>query len=442
MVVRGPSPQIDDMFSAIPLGADQYLGFMGNRTSYAIDGNAWWNMSSAATPIMTKGPPDSFYSCGQWLTHTERSPTGSSQLLGFVHAETFCNYKIGQTRKSMALAISETLGMTWAPPVQFITSPDPIKPRAVTGEGDCTAVTGGDAYIYAYCRRDTDYQTIVARAPVDGAAQPKNWFKYYQGAWSQPAMAGRSTGLGGIGTGAAHWLNPDSIILTAASKGGIYASFATDKLTFSFLPEVLLFDDGNSWKSPTTTDIVGYAVLLDQSTGQNTLGASGSYFLSHMYVPNGGNFGNRYLVFRPVTMWQSQAEVSPNVGVAFSLWQNTTQNILRTTSAPVVGPDSWTFVGSLGYVMTKPSATVNVKLEECYSPANNGDYLVAIDSGTGCPGGYQWQRTVGWIKSNADDNSVALYGCYSNSGSYHFVSADPNCQDYGAGTLLGYGMAA
>jgi len=46
-------------------------------------------------------------------------------------------------------------------PVVMVTGAAPV-----WQEGDCTAVNAQDGYYYAYCHRNRDAATIVARAPV------------------------------------------------------------------------------------------------------------------------------------------------------------------------------------------------------------------------------------------------------------------------------------
>src|SRR5690606_27799756 len=157
-----------------------------------------------------------------------------------VHQESICNYGPGgQTHKSMAIATSVDDGLTWTDLGTVITGTDSPRPGSTTGEGDCTMVDGRDGYLYAYCLRNSDWQTIVARAP---ASDPTDWRKYYEGGWSQPGLGGEATAIGFIGPGAGY-LHDRGWVATVTTDPwfeGLRLSLSKDKVTFVDLDEPLL----------------------------------------------------------------------------------------------------------------------------------------------------------------------------------------------------------
>ena len=72
----------------------------------------------------------------------------------------------------MAMAISRDDGLTWTDLGDIITGVDPARPGAITGEGDCTMLDGGDGHAYAYCLRNSEFahhrRTGFTRQPRAG----------------------------------------------------------------------------------------------------------------------------------------------------------------------------------------------------------------------------------------------------------------------------------
>jgi hypothetical protein len=217
-VVRGPAKDIaDNRFTEIQLPDGRFRGFDAHGESRAIDGNHPWDMGGQTRIVLSPGKPGTYDSCGQWLQHVEPA---DHTVLGFVHNETSCRYQVGQTHKSMSLAISIDYGLTWKNYGQIITGMDTPTANKNTGEGDCTFVNGQDGYYYAYCGRQRDHATIVARAPVSTPG-PGHWMKFFQGKWDQPGLGGDATPLGnGLGTSAARWTTTGETILLGWQQHG------------------------------------------------------------------------------------------------------------------------------------------------------------------------------------------------------------------------------
>jgi hypothetical protein len=224
-IARGPAADIaDNRFSEIQLpdGASAASTRMAILVPSTGPIHGIW--AGPARTVLTPGRPGTYDSCGQWLNHAE--PAGNT-ILGFVHNETACRYQIGQTHKSMSLAISTDYGLTWKDYGQILTGTDaPTAAGKNTGLGDCTALNGEDSYYYAYCGRPADGGVIVARAPVARPA-PGNWVKFFQGKWNQPGLGGDATSLGrGLGTSAARWKTAGETVLLGWVQGGMGLFFS------------------------------------------------------------------------------------------------------------------------------------------------------------------------------------------------------------------------
>jgi hypothetical protein len=188
-IEQGPTGGIaDNTFSEIQIPGSRFRGFTAAAETFAIDGENPEDMSGPLRKVLGRGAPGTFDSCGQWVQHAELS---GHTVLGWVHNETDCNYKANfQTHKSMSIATSTDYGLTWKSYGQIITGKDAPTTGKITGEGDCTAVNGLDGSYYAYCWRNREGATIVARAPVSDP-HPGKWMKFFQGKWVQPGLGGR-----------------------------------------------------------------------------------------------------------------------------------------------------------------------------------------------------------------------------------------------------------
>ncbi len=441
LIARGPAAdELDTSFSVMPLSGGGWRGFSANGTTYAVDGPEPWSMGGARTPVLTPGPAGSDSECGQWINDVKSAGVGH---LAFVHWERSCNYVLGETHKSMAYAVSSDEGMSWNVMGKIIGGTDAPTAGIHTGEGDCSVVEGGDGYYYIYCLRVSDYQTIVARAPVSDPG-PGMWLKYFQGTWSQPGVGGQAESLGFIGPAAGRWTSQDQILTLVPDKwsDGLKLSFARDKVSFVSLAEPLIHLDDVNWARPAPTELIAYVSLLNPATGSKQL--DGTFFLAYSYIQPGEDFSQRYLVFREVWMHHGTVSSQPQVGVALSRWHNAALNDRWSTTAPVPGNfDSYLFEGTFGYLMTKPHPTLpTTKLEDCVSSwPGHPDHLLTRD-GDCVTEGYTRLRTAGWVFADEQPETVPLYRCYSKASKHHFASNAVDCE--GLGTmewLLGHALA-
>ncbi len=435
-VVRGPFPdELDATFSAIRLADGTYRGFTANGATYAVDGASISDMDGSRHIVLEAGEPGSINDCGSWLTSTVR--TGET-LVGFVHQERACDYDVGRTDKSMAIATSKDDGITWTNLGTVITGTDHPLPDQITGEGDCSLVDGHDGFLYAYCLRNTDWQTIVARAP---AQDPTDWRKYHDGEWTEPGLDGAATDIGFVGTGAGYleelgWV---AAVATDPWFGGLRLSLSEDKISFVDLDEPLVPIDGAEWNRPAPTDLSVYASILDPDTASSDVG--NQFVLSYVFVPAGKGFESRYLVHRGVTLQVEATAPLAQAGIALGRWREPETGRYISTSAPLTGAESaYQFDTTVAYVLTRaPDDAASVKLVEC--PGNTSPQLIA-PAGTCAISERVDGRTVGWLLEQPQAGLIPVYHCRADVSGAYLVSADAECEGLGAvENLLGYGFA-
>jgi hypothetical protein len=207
LVARGPAPNIaDSAFTAIQLPDGKFRGFTAAGTTWVIDGNHPYDMGGGAGDAVLKpGPAGSADSCGQWIVHVELE---GKTLYGWNHNETACNYaKNGQTHTSMTMARSSDYGHTWKIEGPIITGTDPPHDGKMTGDSCQNVVRGQDGYYYAYCVHNGRHSWdggygFAARAPISDPG-PGQWKKYFNGSWSEPGVAGKSSPIDA--SGSARW---------------------------------------------------------------------------------------------------------------------------------------------------------------------------------------------------------------------------------------------
>ena len=442
IVEQGPVPdKIDNVFTEIELPGGRFRGFTANSVTYAIDGANPMNMRGPLRPVLGRAPKGKYGESGKWINHAERV---GNVVWAWVHDET--GDAANQGLKSMSIAMSKDDGLGWKDLGQIITGTDSLTHGRITGEGDCTAVNGGDSYYYAYCWRNTSGAEIVARAPV-ADPRPGKWQKFYSGKWDQPGVRGESTGLPkGMGGTAARWTKNGEILLLGWMHGGMGLQFSKDEKTFTdFIqfPEPLMDLDSCTWNRPAPCEIVFYQDLLDAKTGGNQL--SDAWFMTYMYLQPNEGFDKRYLVFRKVEVSIADAPVTPQVGILLARWYDAKLKDRWATTAAVPAPRGSTYKleKQLGYLMTiAEPGKQTVKLEDCASNwPGHPDHM--LDQKYECDAGrYQRLRTAGWVYSKPQEHTVPLYRCYNAGDRSHFVSSESSCENLGKMEhLLGYALS-
>ena len=439
VVVRGPFPdELDATFTAVRLADGTFRGFSANGATYAIHGASLLELGGERREVLQVGAPGSVNDCGRWLTSLTRV---SDSLLGFVHQEHDCDYNQGRTEKSMAIASSTDEGLTWTDLGTVITGTDLAKTDGVTGEGDCNMVDGFDGYLYAYCLRNSDWQTIVARAAID---TPTDWRKYYEGGWSEPGLGGRASDIGFVGTGAGYLEGPGWIAAVATDSwfGGLRLSLSRDKVTFVDLDEPLLTIDGAEWDRPADSDLIAYAGIVNPDDGSNVV--TSRFLLSYVFVPKGKGFESRHLVFQEVSLVLEEAPVPVQVGMALTRWVEPERNIYVTSAGPLTGElADYRNDAVVAYALTRaPEGLASVKLAECTSDwPGHLDQLLAEDGTCGAVG-YAQERSAGWLFAEQQPGTVPVHRCANEAAQTHFASNAADCEGLGKPEfLLGYGLA-
>jgi len=435
-VIRGPYPdELDAAFNALKLPDGSFRGFSANGATYAIDGTSIWDMRAERRAVLDAGEPGSINDCGRWLTSTVR--TGET-LLGFVHQERACDYDKGKTDKSMAMASSTDDGLTWTDLGTVITGTDAPAPDRITGEGDCTMVDGHDGYLYGYCLRNTDWQTIVARAPVD---RPTEWRKYFEGGWTEPGLGGKATDIGFVGIGTGYLKEPGWVAAVATDPwfGGLRLSLSGDKVTFVDVKEPLLPIDGSDWARPAATDLIAYTTVLNPDDGSNAI--DWRFLLAYVYVPINKGFESRHLVYHEVSLSLADAPQTAPVGAALTRWSDGAGSYV-TSTGPLTGErERLARDAVVAYVLTRePAGVASRKIAECSSESSGRLDQVLAEAG-GCEAeGYVRERTAGWLYADEQPGTVPVYRCRAEAGG-HFASRAADCEGLGSSDrLLGYGL--
>lgn len=370
MIVRGPFPdELDATFNALKLPDGSMRGFTANGATYAVDGVSLMDMGGPRRAVLEPGQAGSVNECGSWLTSTARV---DGALLGLVHQERACDYGQGRTNKSMAISTSADDGLTWSDLKTVITGTDTPQPDRITGEGDCTMLDGQDGYLYAYCLRNSDWQTIVARAEVN---DPTNWRKYFDGKWSEPGLGGQATAIGFLGPGSGYLKQPGWVAAIATDPwfGGVRLSLSSDKVSFVDLDEPLAPIDGSDWARPAATDLVAYGTVINPDDGSNLI--DWHFQLAYIYVPANKGFESRYLVLQDVAITAEDAPVPVQVGTAMTRWTNADATAYVTSGGPLTGDQQgFRLDTTVAYLMTRaPEGAESVKLAECSS---TGDQII------------------------------------------------------------------
>ena len=431
-VVRGPSRHEPDApLSLIELPDGHFRAFAANGTTVAIDGATPFDLGGRSKAVLEPGPPGSASECGRWLTSVLQ---GGGVLYGIIHNEQHCNYRRGETDKSMSIARSANEGLSWDVLGQIIRSnEEPASGRAV-GEGDCTAADGHDGFWYAYCQRLSDWKNFVARA-ASGDPAPGKWTKWSGSGWNSPGLGGSAAPLdGSIGMSAAYWTDANAMLVLAAASS-LRLSISADKIHFATLAEPVILYDGNEWERPAATDLYAYPSMIGEH-GLSDIG--GHFFLAYTYLPPGADFTQRYLVMHEARIQLASAPRQPQVRVALSRWKDDEGLTWATTGPPIFAGTSFKYDSPLGYVMTAPPQLVpSVKLDECFS-ARWGGFLAEAD---GCAGeGNERRRVAGYVFRSEQPGTTPLYSCLS-ARYLRFTSGRPDCD--GAGTrdrVLGYAL--
>lgn len=433
VVVRGPSRyEPDAPVSIIELPDGGFRAFAANATTVAIDGAMPFALGGRSQVVLRPGPPGSPSECGRWLTTAMQ---GRGVLYGLIHNEQHCDYRQGETYKSMSIARSEDHGLTWNVLGQIITGDEGPAPGRQGGEGDCTAVDGHDGYWYAYCQRLRDWKNFVARAPSDDPA-PGKWAKWSGSGWDAPGLGGTAAALSGsVGMSSAYWTEAGAILLLTTTSS-LQLSISKDKVHFHTLAEPIVLYDANDWRRPAPTDLYAYPSMVAEH-GFNNIGRH--FFLTYTYIPPGQDFTQRYLVMHQARISLARTPQRPQVRVALSRWTSSDGSKLATAGPPISSEHSYAYDLHLGYVMTAPPSQISsVKLDECFAARSGSGFLA--EAGSCAAEGAERRRVAGYVFRFEQPGTVALHSCMSADHG-RFASNRSDCENAGTHErVLGFAL--
>jgi hypothetical protein len=432
--VLGPTCcAVDNQFSAIA-SAGELFGYTANAYTYLMRGPDLEHLSFVATPVLGPGPLGTYDECGAWLEAVDQSP---GVVRAWYHAERGCNYtNNGQTHMSAGYAESYDGGQTFTKPGypnnRILSNADVSQDGTITGEGNINVIKW-NGYYYGYFLETSVWRTGVARSAMADGGKPGTWWKWYNGAFSQPGLGGLVSPIGFLGDTFTVTWNPLWSRLVAsgidAGLGGFKLSFSSDAVNWTSLAEPLIYSPEYDWSRATLGQLVSYPSIVLATGGTEW---TEGFYLFYLYLQPGSGFTDRYLVRRWVDVETHPNTVSPQVRVALSRYYSAAQQ--ESWATTVMVPDDYGFQTTLGHVYTKSRRGMR-KLVDCYRPAD-GDHF--LSTATTCEGD-QTLRVLGWVWSRPTAGTTPLYRCVRWGSAERLVSTDSACEGLGATeAVLGY----
>jgi hypothetical protein len=220
-------------------------------------------------------------------------------LLMFYHAENHLfagvRYPFEPFYASIGLARSPDLGMTWYRAGQIIASSTPhppgASPREALGTGNpCAIVFRGYIYLFyldiapPHTRPDVIH---VARAPQASDGVPGSWQKFYEGAFAEPGLGGRSTPVAGRPAPAERTMSsafPDvsyntylkSFLMAFQTNDGFYYATSPDLVNWTMRGRFFAFPAGEDHMSKGQT-FYSYPTLISPEQPNDQLTARTGY---------------------------------------------------------------------------------------------------------------------------------------------------------------------
>lgn len=471
----GPTGSLyDSPFASFRLPNGTVRGFSANQvTMMVMDGvnsTAGVSLTTPRAVNLTRSPsPQALDHCGAWLNAVLMDGSDDDPLLvrGWYHEEWECDYaRNSYTNKSVAYAESHDGGSTFTkvgwPHNQVILPPAGNTTTAhQTGEGDHGVACNGQ-YCYLWFREwdpPTTAGTIgVARATRSSGGVPGSWYKFKDGAWTEPGVGGESTAVGGAIPGTAVYYRRDGDDFVGIGSAG--CSYPLPTLGWSRQPhqgwqcldEPLLHLDGNSWKrSNTSGELVAYTALSGLGGGEDFPSGDGTGFLWYTYLEPGATFADRYLVRRSLTLAMAAEAVGadvPQVTVALSLYRR----------ASAASPDHWATTALVpasrqyeqaeevlcrlmtSAVAANPSGNATLPLLDCLNEAT-GDHMVGATAAECSKPGVRLLRTLGWVFRVPTHDTSPLTRCYSGALHDHSVAVGSSCPTgYEAEFVMGHAL--
>lgn len=455
--VMGPvSSPIDSFYFGAPIaGGVRTYSANGNTITYSGP-----NLDSliAGGTALSKGTKGNFDECGVWLQSIHK--LDENHWIGWYHAEEKCNHSIGLTHKSMAFAESFDAGKTWSKPNypknQVLTADTAFAGdtgKDDVGEGTVTRI--GD-YFYLFFRSSEDWKTHVARSSVADLGRPGTWYKYYNGAFSEPGIGGKSSFIDKLLSSSVSYnsyLNRYMAVNVSARWGfSLSLSVGPDILNWELYPNnslkqiyprVTSFSDplANQWlnRDANSRQVYAYGSFVAPDANGSAIGQQ--FYLYYLKLFSGENFSQRYLMRRKIVLKPFDNTVYAKVALVRYAKANPTETKVSTEIAKP--KEGYQKKQILGYLLPYEKAGYQA-LYDCFNPANN-DYFLSIAD----PSLLSWQhcestkdvfiRRIGWVSATQTAfASTPLYRCYDAPKKDHFASTDSRCEGKTTKSLVGY----
>ena len=439
--VLGPDQRTDNPFNTLGT-APNVTAYIANGATYAFTTANLDVLNPLPASALGPGPNGTFDSCGAWLNATYAD---GNLVRGWYHAETDCTYPA--TRKSVAYAESTDGGRTFSKPGypgnQVITAPPQYVDPTQASEGDHWVIQVGN-YYYLYFIAARDYQVRVARSLVSDGGRPGTWFKYYEGAFTQPGLGGDSSPIA-PDLLTRSWVAYDTTLrgflgFSYYQQGFGLATSADGIGGWARSPDArVLISPGPYWgRGPDSGELLDYPSMIGVDGDSHNLGPG--FWLYYMQLLPGQTFDQgRYLVRRPVYIvpGTDPSAFGTLPRVALSRYQSsTTPDTWVTVTNP---PASYQFVETLGFLYTAPPEPHALPIYDCYL-SREGDHMLDILDTCGAPGDPNVRnlRQMGWISTVSFPGARQVYRCFDPATLNHFVSADPGCEGHQTEWPIGY----
>ncbi len=441
-VVRGPDKMTDNPFHTLVLDGT-IRAYLGNQYSIGYSGQSLESLRQFPFRVLAQGT--AFDSCGAWLNSTWQD---GAIIHGWYHAETNCHYPA--TDKSVGYAESMDGGRFFTKPGyphnQVITAPAWL-PGSENDEGDQHVIQIGD-YLYMYFLASRDWQIHLARSSISDGGKPGTFWKYYQGAFDQPGIGGESSPIAPASQLARSWISYDSAL-------GVYIGFSYQKRWYSSLPDqyaglgltispdgisqwqslpyLVLPDEGAFWgRDENSLELTEYPSLISLSGDDRDIG--NSFWLYYMALNAGDGFDRRYLVRRKVwlekTALTSPVDTVPRVALSgYQKGNDTWYTTKQVTSG-------YQYVNTIGYLFTD-AVENSIPVYDCTIPAWRDHMLVPGDADCGGRD-IELNSRAGWISTVPFLHSQAIYRCFDAQKNNHFISKDAACDGKTLEWRMGY----
>ena len=299
-------PDVDHLNATTPLTGLTYGPSAGHYDHNEIyDGLGWWPY---ALWVDTSTTPNTWYT----YAHTEdghycvpNDPnSGDLRTIGV-----WTSTNQGASWTYQGVGIDAWSGVGFSAPTWDCYS-ETIRPR-VLGTGDQKFIVGQDSYNYILY---TEFGggIGVARSLKTDNGRPGTWYKYYNGTWTQPGVAGNETWVVSGGQHSVIWSTYLNKYVMVYQQGKWWITYSTDLVNWS-TPD-LLYDEGVISSTDGNSTFIAYTNLVGIGSGSSGTDATTGRSVWLYY--NKGNKG--YEMDRRLLSFDNQTNLAANKSVTTS----------------------------------------------------------------------------------------------------------------------------